>query len=308
VALSTLIDDKHIMQLCELSIEKLAKFFDKLKFSGEKKIIAEKLLKEITSRLQFLNNVGLDYLNLSRSAATLSGGEAQRIRLATQIGAALSGVLYVLDEPSIGLHQRDNQKLIQTLVNLRDIGNTVIVVEHDEDTMRAADFIIDMGPGAGIHGGEIVAKGPIDDVLKVKKSLTTKYLTGESKISWSPRNVDLKKSLKLKGAKANNLKAVNCEIPLNCLTLVTGVSGSGKSSLIHEVLVPAMKSQLHKAHKKLYTRNNYHSLVGVDQIKSLIELDQSAIGRTPHSNPATYTGLFDEIPLELLTTLKLEIF
>lgn len=295
VALSTLIDGKHIMQLCELSIGKLAQFFEKLKFNGEKKIIAEKLLKEITSRLMFLNNVGLDYLNLSRSAATLSGGEAQRIRLATQIGAALSGVLYVLDEPSIGLHQRDNQKLIQTLISLRDIGNTVIVVEHDEDTMRAADFIVDMGPGAGIHGGEVVAKGPLQDVLKVKKSLTTKYLTGESQISWSPREINFKKSLKLKGAKANNLKSVDCEIPLNCLTLVTGVSGSGKSSLIHEVLVPAMKSQLHKAHRKLYSRNNYHSLVGVDQIKTLIELDQSPIGRTPHSNPATYTGLFDEI-------------
>jgi excinuclease ABC subunit A len=291
------IGDKNIHEISIMTIEDLYDFFSEYhtKMTKRQKSIAENVVKEILDRLFFLLQVGLDYLSIDREAGTLSGGEAQRIRLATQIGAALSGVLYVLDEPSIGLHQRDNQKLIQTLVNLRDIGNTVIVVEHDEDTMRAADFIIDMGPGAGIHGGEIVAKGPIDDVLKVKKSLTTKYLTGESKISWSPRNVDLKKSLKLKGAKANNLKAVNCEIPLNCLTLVTGVSGSGKSSLIHEVLVPAMKSQLHKAHKKLYTRNNYHSLVGVDQIKSLIELDQSAIGRTPHSNPATYTGLFDEI-------------
>lgn len=295
VALSTKINDKNIMDLCVLSIKDLLVFMNKLKLSGEKAIIAEKLHKEISSRLTFLNDVGLDYLTLSRSAISLSGGESQRIRLATQIGSALSGVLYVLDEPSIGLHQKDNLKLIETLKSLRDIGNTVLVVEHDEDTMRVADHIIDMGPGAGIHGGEILTTGNLKTVLKNKDSLTSKYLDGRLKIHRDDHKFNPKHFIKLKGAKANNLKNISVEIPLGGLVCVTGVSGSGKSSLIHEVLVPAMKAYLNRANRSLYARNNYQSISGVDQIKSLIELDQSPIGRTPHSNPATYTGLFDEI-------------
>lgn len=295
IALSTKINDKNIIDVCELSIGEAKKYFDKLKLDGVKKQIGEKLLKEVISRLTFLNDVGLDYITLLRSAQTLSGGESQRIRLATQIGSALSGVLYVLDEPSIGLHQRDNVKLIQTLKDLRDIGNTVIVVEHDEDTMLASDFIVDMGPGAGIHGGEVVALGETKSFLKDKNSLTARYLNQSRAIDVPRTRRQHNEHIKLSGATQNNLNNVTIEIPHSVLTCITGVSGSGKSTLVHEILIPAVKTNLTRANKSLYERKNYKALTGISKIKSVIELDQSPIGRTPHSNPATYTGLFDDI-------------
>ena len=226
---------------------------------------------------------------------TLSGGESQRIRLATQIGSALSGVLYVLDEPSIGLHQRDNDRLIKTLKSLRDIGNTVLVVEHDEDTMMASDYLIDMGPGAGIHGGKIVAHGTIPQILKDKKSITAKFLSGADRIEVPSTRRKATKFLKLSGANEHNIKNLSVSFPLGGLVCVSGVSGSGKSTLIHKILVPAVKTHLTNTHKTLYQKANYNSLTGMDEIKTVIELDQSPIGRTPHSNPATYTGLFDDI-------------
>jgi excinuclease ABC subunit A len=296
VALSTLVGGKHIMDISSMCISEAYEFVDSIKLQGEKAEISVKLLKEVKSRLSFLLNVGLNYLTLNRSAATLSGGESQRIRLATQIGSALSGVLYVLDEPSIGLHQRDNDRLIDTLKSLRDLGNTVLVVEHDEDTMLNSDFLIDMGPGAGLHGGEIIVADNTKNVLKNKHSLTAEYLNGTKAIDIPISRKSLNKSIILKKAKHNNLKSVDVNIPLEGLVCITGVSGSGKSTLVHEVLVPAIKTRLTKSNKFLYQRNNYHSISGdVSQIKSVIELDQSPIGRTPHSNPATYTGMFDEI-------------
>lgn len=295
IALSTLIEGHNIMDLCTISIANCYELLAKLKLDGEKKLIAEKLLKEILARLTFLKDVGLTYLTLNRGAVTLSGGESQRIRLATQIGSALSGVLYVLDEPSIGLHQRDNDRLINTLKSLRDLGNTVLVVEHDEDTMMACDHLIDMGPGAGIHGGEIVAEGTVKDVLKNKKSLTAQYLNGAKRISVPAKRKKLANFIKLSGASENNIKKLNVDFPLGGFLCVTGVSGSGKSTLVNKILVPAIKSHLNNAHKTLYTKSNYNSLTGISELKSLIELDQSPIGRTPHSNPATYTGMFDEI-------------
>ena len=295
IALSTKIGEKHIMDLCTLSIAECHSYLTAIKLDGEKKIIAEKLLKEIISRLKFLLDVGLNYLNLNRGAMTLSGGESQRIRLATQIGSALSGVLYVLDEPSIGLHQRDNDRLITTLKALRDIGNTVLVVEHDEDTMKESDYIIDMGPGAGIHGGEIVSHGPLEKVLKDKKSLTARFLNGTDRIAVPESRKKFSKFLKLSGANEHNIKKLDVNIPLGGLVCVSGVSGSGKSTLIHKILVPAVKTYLTNTHKTLYHKANYNSLTGMEEIKTVIELDQSPIGRTPHSNPATYTGLFDEI-------------
>lgn len=295
IALSTKLDDHNIIDLCECSIGETYEYFQSLELEGLKAQIADKLLKEIRSRLSFLVEVGLDYLTLNRSAGTLSGGESQRIRLATQIGSALSGVLYVLDEPSIGLHQRDNVKLIKTLQDLRDIGNTVIVVEHDEDTMLAADYIVDMGPGAGIHGGEIVSHAKTAEFVKKKSSITADYLKGQRIIDVPKKRRESKEFIKLKGAKHNNLQSVDVEIPLNVLACVTGVSGSGKSTLVHEVLIPAIKSKLTKANKSLYEKTNYKTLTGETKIKSVIELDQSPIGRTPNSNPATYTGLFDDI-------------
>jgi excinuclease ABC subunit A len=295
VALSTKIDNKNIIDLCECSVGETYDYFKDLTLDGTKAQIADKLLKEIRSRLSFLVEVGLDYLTLNRSAGTLSGGESQRIRLATQIGSALSGVLYVLDEPSIGLHQRDNVKLIKTLQDLRDIGNTVIVVEHDEDTMMAADYIVDMGPGAGIHGGEIVTHAKTKDFIKKKSSVTADYLKGNRTITVPRNRRETTEFLKLKGAKHNNLQGIDVEIPLNVLACVTGVSGSGKSTLVHEVLIPAVKSKLTKANKSLYEKTNFKTLTGESKIKSVIELDQSPIGRTPNSNPATYTGLFDDI-------------
>jgi excinuclease ABC subunit A len=292
-ALAATIDDKSIVEICDLSIYDAAEFFDKLSFTGNRAIIAQKVLKEIKDRLRFLLNVGLNYLTLNRDAMTLSGGESQRIRLATQIGSALSGVLYVLDEPSIGLHQRDNEKLIKTLKDLRDIGNTVLVVEHDEDTMLASDYLIDMGPKAGIHGGEIVAAGTPDEIKKNVKSITGKYLSGLLKIKVPEKRRSLTDFIILDKANEHNLKDVTLKLPLGGLTCITGVSGSGKSTLIHKVLVPAIKNYLSRGRRGNHA--NYRSISGVDKIQSLIELDQSPIGRTPHSNPATYTGLFDNI-------------
>lgn len=292
-ALAATIEGQSIMDVCDLSISEASEFFHKLEFTGNRAIIAHKVLKEVRDRLKFLLNVGLNYLTLNRDAMTLSGGESQRIRLATQIGSALSGVLYVLDEPSIGLHQRDNEKLIQTLINLRDIGNTVLVVEHDEDTMLASDYIVDMGPLAGIHGGEIVAVGTPQEICKNKKSITGKYLSGALKIHVPEKRRLLKDHIVLEKAKEHNLKDVTLKLPLGGMTCITGVSGSGKSTLVHSVLIPAVKNYLSRGRRG--STANYRSIAGVDKIQSLIELDQSPIGRTPHSNPATYTGLFDDI-------------
>ncbi len=295
VALSTKIGEKNIMDLCTLSITDCFNYLSAIKLSGDKKLIAEKLLKEIISRLKFLLDVGLNYLTLNRASMTLSGGESQRIRLATQIGSALAGVLYVLDEPSIGLHQRDNDRLIKTLKHLRDLGNTVLVVEHDEDTMLACDYLIDMGPGSGIHGGEIVSHGPIEKILKDKKSLTAKFLTGVDSIPVPTTRKKATKFLKLAGATEHNIVNLDVTIPLGGVVCLTGVSGSGKSTLVHKILVPAIKTRLTNTHKTLYQKSNYNTLVGIEEIKTIIELDQSPIGRTPHSNPATYTALFDSI-------------
>jgi excinuclease ABC subunit A len=292
-ALAATINNQSIIDVCDLSINEAAEFFEKLEFSGNKAIIAQKVLKEIKDRLKFLLNVGLNYLTLNRDAMSLSGGESQRIRLATQIGSALSGVLYVLDEPSIGLHQRDNEKLIQTLINLRDIGNTVLVVEHDEETMLASDYLIDMGPHAGLHGGEVVAAGTPEEVMKNKKSLTGKYLSGVNKIHIPTERRNLTNKIILNKARENNLNDVTLHLPLGGLTCITGVSGSGKSTLVHKVLIPAVKNYLSRGRRG--SSANYQSVTGVDKIQGVIELDQSPIGRTPHSNPATYTGLFDDI-------------
>lgn len=292
-ALAATINNQSIMDVCDLSIAEASEFFDKLEFTGNRAIIAQKVLKEIRDRLKFLLNVGLNYLTLNRDAVTLSGGESQRIRLATQIGSALSGVLYVLDEPSIGLHQRDNEKLIKTLIDLRDIGNTVLVVEHDEDTMLASDYLIDMGPEAGIHGGEIVAAGTPVEIKKNKKSITGRYLSGDLKIHVPENRRTLKDYIVLDRAREHNLQDVTLKLPLGGITCITGVSGSGKSTLVHKVLIPAVKNYLSRGRRG--STANYRSITGVDKIQSLIELDQSPIGRTPHSNPATYTGLFDDI-------------
>jgi excinuclease ABC subunit A len=292
-ALSATIEGRSIMDVCDLSISDAAEFFEKLTFTGNRAIIAQKVLKEVRDRMMFLLNVGLNYLTLNRDAMTLSGGESQRIRLATQIGSALSGVLYVLDEPSIGLHQRDNEKLIQTLKALRDIGNTVLVVEHDEDTMMASDYIVDMGPKAGLHGGDIVAVGTPEEIKKNKKSVTGKYLSGELKIEVPKERRKFKEKIVLKKATEHNLKGVDLNLPLGGLTCITGVSGSGKSTLVHRILIPAIKNYLSRSRRG--SSANYQSISGVDKIQSVIELDQAPIGRTPHSNPATYTGLFDDI-------------
>ncbi|PRI61013.1 excinuclease ABC subunit UvrA, partial [Haemophilus influenzae] len=266
-----------------------------LSLTGQKAQIAEKILKEIRERLQFLVNVGLNYLSLSRSAETLSGGEAQRIRLASQIGAGLVGVMYVLDEPSIGLHQRDNERLLNTLIHLRNLGNTVIVVEHDEDAIRAADHIIDIGPGAGVHGGQVIAQGNADEIMLNPNSITGKFLSGADKIEIPKKRtaLDKKKWLKLKGASGNNLKNVNLDIPVGLFTCVTGVSGSGKSTLINDTLFPLAQNALNRAEKTDYAP--YQSIEGLEHFDKVIDINQSPIGRTPRSNPATYTGLFTPI-------------
>lgn len=285
------IQDMKIMDFCKLPLDEAYRFISELKLEGSKKIIAEKLIKEIKGRLKFLLDVGLNYLTLNRGASTLSGGESQRIRLATQIGSMLSGVIYVLDEPSIGLHQRDNEKLIGTLKELKNLGNTVIVVEHDEDTMFASDHVIDIGEGAGIHGGKIIATGTVDDIIK-SRSLTGKYLSGELEIVPKTKRKLGDKAIFLRGVTKNNLNKLDVKIPLGGLVCVTGVSGSGKSTLIHEGLIPAVKNYLRK---DSVSNTCYHSVSGVNHIDQLIGLDQSPIGRTPKSNPATYTKLFDEL-------------
>ena len=291
--LAVTVGGKNIHEVCEMcALDSLA-FFDSLTFDHSQEAIALPIVKEIKTRLQFLVDVGLDYLTLERATATLSGGEAQRIRLATQIGAGLMGVLYILDEPSIGLHQRDNERLITTLEHLRDLGNTVVVVEHDEDTIRSADYVIDMGPGAGELGGEVVASGTPEEIMQVSKSLTAQYLSGRKVIPIPEVRRNPKKgSIQLKGASENNLKKVDISIPLGTLTLVTGVSGSGKSSLITDTLAPALANRVNHAHRKA---GDYRRLLGTERIDKVINIDQSPIGRTPRSNPATYIGLWDDI-------------
>ena len=294
-ALAVKICGKDIIEASDMSIKQALNWFSgvEAQLTPQKQEIAHKIIKEIVERLRFLNNVGLDYLTMSRQSGTLSGGEAQRIRLASQIGSGLTGVMYVLDEPSIGLHQRDNDKLLATLTRLRDIGNTVIVVEHDEDAMRAADFLVDMGPGAGSNGGNVVAAGTVDEVLKNKNSLTAKYLTGEKYIAVpSIRRKGNGKFLELTGAKTNNLKNVDLKIPLGTFTCVTGISGGGKSSLILETLCKAIDKELNGSR---IPTGKYDKLIGLENIDKVIDIDQSPIGRTPRSNPATYTGVFTNI-------------
>ena len=292
-ALAVTIGGKNIIEFTELSISKAIKFIDSLVLTEKQHMIADMIMKEIRQRLSFLASVGLDYLTLSRSAGTLSGGESQRIRLATQIGSSLMGVLYILDEPSIGLHQRDNDKLLGTLRELRDIGNTLIVVEHDEDTIRAADYIVDIGPGAGVHGGEVVYSGNVDGLLKCKKSITGQYLSGKKKIEVpAERRNGNGKSLVIKNASENNLKNIDVEIPLGEFVCVTGVSGSGKSSLINEILYKKLANELNNAKKAV---GKVDGIDGIENLDKVINIDQSPIGRTPRSNPATYTGVFNDI-------------
>lgn len=292
-ALSVYVGNKNIGDVVAYSIGEALNYYDNLELSSQDRTIADQILKEIYSRLKFLYNVGLEYLTLDRSAGTLSGGEAQRIRLATQIGSRLTGVLYVLDEPSIGLHQRDNDRLINTLKEMRDLGNTLIVVEHDDDTMRAADYLIDVGPGAGEHGGEIVASGTPKQVMRKKSSLTGQYLSGQKLIEVPEHRREITdRKLHIKGARSNNLKDVNVDLPLSTMTVVTGVSGSGKSSLVNEVLYKTLSKEINNSKVK---PGDNDGIDGLDQLDKVIDIDQSPIGRTPRSNPATYTGVFDDI-------------
>ena len=291
-SLAVTIADKNIYQITGMSIVKLKKFLDELELTDRQKFIGAEILKEIKARIQFLMDVGLDYLSLSRATGTLSGGEAQRIRLATQIGSGLVGVAYILDEPSIGLHQRDNDKLLGTLIHLRDLGNSVIVVEHDEDTMRAADYIVDIGPGAGRNGGEVVATGTAADIMACKDSLTGAYLSGRIKIPVPAKRRKPTGWITVKGARENNLKNIDVDIPLGVFTCVTGVSGSGKSSLVNEILYKHLAKSLNRAR---CIAGDHDDITGIEQLDKVIDIDQSPIGRTPRSNPATYTGVFDMI-------------
>jgi excinuclease ABC subunit A len=286
--------ERAIYEVAAMPLRATLSFFDELTLTGAKKEIADRVVKEIISRLTFLNNVGLDYLSLDRSADTLSGGEAQRIRLASQIGSGLTGVMYVLDEPSIGLHQRDNDRLIATLKHLRDIGNSVLVVEHDEDAIRTADFVVDMGIGAGVHGGEVIAQGSLDDILKSKNSLTAQYLNGTLAIEVPPKRTaaDPERQFVISGASGNNLKSVTLNLPVGLLTCVTGVSGSGKSTLVNDTLYHATARHLYGSQAEPAPHD---SISGLEHFDKVISVDQAPIGRTPRSNPATYTGLFTPI-------------
>jgi excinuclease ABC subunit A len=292
--LAVTIGDKSIAQVCELSIDDCAAFLKQVKLSKREAQIAERVMKEVHARLGFLLDVGLDYLSLDRPAGTLSGGEAQRIRLATQIGSGLVGVLYVLDEPSIGLHQRDNRRLIETLTRLRDLGNTLIVVEHDEETIRTADWVVDIGPGAGEHGGKVVVSGSYEDLIASTESITGAYLSGRRaiEIPSKRRPVDPKRQIVIKGAKENNLKDVEVSIPLGTFVAVTGVSGSGKSTLVNDILYSTLANKLNGAR---IVPGRHKTIAGIDQLDKVVHVDQSPIGRTPRSNPATYTGVFDKI-------------
>ena len=291
-ALGVTVGGKNLAEVSDMSIGRSRAFFRELQLTGKDAMIAAQIRREIDARLGFLVDVGLDYLTLSRAAGTLSGGEAQRIRLATQIGSALMGVLYILDEPSIGLHQRDNQKLIDTLKKMRDLGNSVIVVEHDEDTMYAADWIVDVGPGAGIHGGNIVAQGTVEDIKACPESITGQYLSGKKRIPVPTERHQPTGWLRVKGAAEHNLKHIDVDIPLGVLCVVTGVSGSGKSSLVNEIVYKHLAKKLNRA--KTFP-GRFDSMEGLDRLDKIIMIDQSPIGRTPRSNPATYTGLFDLI-------------
>ena len=292
-ALCVTVCGKNINEFCDMSISEALEFVKSIKLSERDMMIASQILKEIKERLGFLSSVGLEYLTLSRTAGTLSGGESQRIRLATQIGSSLMGVLYILDEPSIGLHQRDNDKLIATLKRLRDLGNTLIVVEHDEDTMRAADFIVDIGPGAGVHGGEVICAGTLDDIMKCERSITGQYLTGKLKIEVpEKRRKPTKKWLKITGCRENNLKNITVKVPLGIFTCITGVSGSGKSSLVNEIIYKHLVAKLNRARIK---PGAFDTFEGTEYLDKVIAIDQSPIGRTPRSNPATYTGVFNDI-------------
>jgi excinuclease ABC subunit A len=291
-SLTVTVGEKNIAQLTSMPVDKIEAYVKNLELTTTQQIIGESILKEVKTRIRFLMDVGLDYLTLSRSSATLSGGEAQRIRLATQIGSGLVGVVYILDEPSIGLHQRDNNKLLGTLKNLRDLGNTLIVVEHDEDTMLEADWIVDIGPGAGEHGGQVVAQGRAKDLIKDKNSITGAYLSGKRKIPLPKERKNPSGFLEIIGAKENNLKEVDVRVPLGVMTCVTGVSGSGKSSLINEILY---KSLARKLNRSRVIPGKHKKILGIEQLDKVINIDQSPIGRTPRSNPATYTGVFDLI-------------
>ena len=291
-SLAVTVGDRNIYEVTSLSIENLKKFMSELKLTEQQELIGKQILKEIRARVGFLSEVGLDYLSLSRATATLSGGEAQRIRLATQIGSGLVGVAYILDEPSIGLHQRDNDKLLRALMRLRDLGNSLIVVEHDEDTMRAADCVVDIGPGAGEHGGELMEIGTAETLMKNERSITGAYLSGRCKIPVPTERKQPTGWLKIRGAAENNLKQVNVDVPLGIMTAVTGVSGSGKSSLINEVLYKPLARDLNRAR---VIPGKHKEIQGLDQLDKVISIDQSPIGRTPRSNPATYTGVFDQI-------------